>query len=151
MSAMNLVRKTTVQKPLESPSPLDPNLERKLKSRKNEVVRFFKNNPLPISSNLGRKIILQAGIGKCQNTKDEIIRYEKYCSAKSRYGKHKSTKWPEIVKKSKKKKQQYFHKYTFPNRYVQRVKRQVELTIGKISLYINYIMIIDYRYTILLI
>ncbi|CAG7821170.1 unnamed protein product [Allacma fusca] len=107
---------------------LAPSLLQKLKSRKGQAVSFFKNNPVPLSSALGKKIV-RSGIGRCNNPKEEVERYEKYCTS-AKFRNHSNlTSWPQVnVRRAKLKPGQHAHRFSYGRR--QRITRKVELTIG---------------------
>jgi hypothetical protein len=130
LSALDLVQKTTANRVLSlKETELPSALQQKLRARRAQVVSFFKTNPLPVSSTLGRKII-RSGLGKCPNPADEVIRYDKMCSGnKHRNPNGNTVEWPLVnVRRSKLKPGQYCHKYSFGTR--QRITRQVELAVG---------------------
>jgi hypothetical protein len=130
LTALDLIDKETAER-IAAKSKEDevaPSLFQKLKSRKGQAVSFFKNNPVPLSSALGKKIV-KSGIGRCNNPKEEVERYEKYCTS-AKFRSHSNvTNWPQVnVRKAKLKPGQHAHKYSYGRR--QRVTRKVELTIG---------------------
>ena len=132
LSALNLVPNTTAGRVKNYTEAEIPALTlQKLAARRGQVSQFFRTQPLPVSSTLGRKII-RAGFGQCSNPADEVARYDKYCAPNKRnqIGTGNPGDWPVVnVKKAKLKPGQHCHKYSFGSR--QRRTRQVELAVGK--------------------
>ena len=132
MSALNLVHNTTAGRVKNfTEAEIPASILQKLTARRGQVSQFFRSQPLPVSSTLGRKII-RAGFGQCSNPADEVARYDKHCTPNKRNQvvMGNTVDWPVVnMKRSKLKPGQHCHKYSFGTR--QRVNRQVELAVGK--------------------
>jgi hypothetical protein len=101
------------------------------RSRKCQLTSFFRSNPVPLSSNLGKKFALESNLGVCENPGQAVQKYEQFCVPQMNrlYMKENRRKWPTTVsRKMKFKKGHFVHQFSFSR--TQRLTRYVEITLG---------------------
>jgi len=104
---------------------------KRLRSKKMQLSSFLRNNPIPFSSDLGRKLVLESKVGVCHNSEEMTRKYDQFCvpSTSRLYVKESKQNWPTTIsRKMRFKKYQYVHQCTFSK--TQRLARNEEIVLG---------------------
>lgn len=92
------------------------------------VLRLLRNNPIPLSSGLGQKIIADSASVWCNSKEENVYNYDQLCY-ESRSRVRQCASWPtSVAKKMKFKDVDYVHKLSFGK--TQRAIRNSELVLG---------------------